>query len=55
MSEEDGHTLVGMIGGFFLGLLVAAVYWQDKAIEHGAAQHNPTTGDFEWKVKEGEQ
>ena len=25
--------------------------WQKQAIEHGAAQYNPITSQFEWKEK----
>lgn len=26
-------------------------WWQKQCVEHGAAQYNPTTGNFEWKEK----
>lgn len=47
--------------GFFCGAVFMAIvltclvfiplsnYYSDKAIKHGAAQYNATTGAFEWK------
>ena len=28
------------------------VEWQQQAIEHNAAQYHPTTGEFEWLIKQ---
>lgn len=50
--------------GFIAGIILASVIWtpamifmcrtdrenwQKKCVEHGAAQYNATTGEFEWK------
>ena len=31
---------------------LADAYWQREAIDHGAAQYNPKTGDWEWLPRE---
>lgn len=60
-----GTSNDALIPGFLLGLIVGGVLFllvainlsaaqQKEAIEHGYAQHNPTTGDWEW-IKKGTQ
>lgn len=59
MSSDEGATF--LLGAALSGLLVLAVCsvahkgsmnaWEKQCIEHGAAQYNPTTGNFEWKEK----
>lgn len=38
--------------GLAVGTWAAASRWQNDIVKHGAAQHNPVTGDFEWKPAE---
>ncbi len=46
-----------MIIGWFFGMIImewlapftSDSTWHVQAIEQGCAQHNPITGDFEWK------
>jgi len=58
-SEEDlvvfifcVVTLMVMALGIFIGYGIATKVeqsdWERKAIQHNAAQYNPTTGKFEW-------
>lgn len=40
--------VVGIIIGCVAGYSVTDGYYQTTAIKHSCAQHNSTTGDFEW-------
>jgi len=46
---------IGLLIGFIFGAGIEALTLHDKyrteAIEHGYAQHNPVTGEWEWKDK----
>ena len=33
---------------YAVGMCVGSQIVSEQAIEHGAAQHNPQTGEFEW-------
>lgn len=59
MSKDEVAALIlgGIVGLIVTVLVCAALHdksvdrWQQEAIDHGAAQYNPTTGNFEWKEK----
>ena len=48
------NLLIGFVIGYLLSGIVlfrtmtSDNIWHKQAIEHHAARHNPTTGDFEW-------
>jgi len=41
-----------IVVSFMLNLSTKDSIWQTQAIEHEAAQFNPTTGAFEWIIEE---
>ena len=53
--ETDGtaELVIGLVIGFVIGGILfynaAVLGFENRAIEHGAAQHNAQTGEFEWK------
>ena len=47
MRDKIMEILI-MVFMFVLGLSLGAQTNRDQAIEHGVAQHNPQTGEFEW-------
>lgn len=54
--NEDKAFLAGAFISCFACCAVTAVFihhsekaWEERAIKHGAAQYNATTGEFEWK------
>jgi hypothetical protein len=57
--RDEGLTGVGFFIGILFGILIAmpleyylqASRYQRQAIQHKAAQYNPTTGKFEWLDK----
>jgi len=46
--------IILVVSSWIIGLGMGAEHMQDQAIEHGYAQHNPITGDWEW-IKKGTQ
>jgi hypothetical protein len=59
-SSDDflAGSILGLLGGFLIALCIGALIisdvsadWEKQAIEHGAAQYNPITSQFEWKEK----
>jgi hypothetical protein len=59
MNEgEKSYCALGMVVGFGFTVILAVGlqnalwrHWQSQAIEHGAAKHNATSGEFEWIEK----
>jgi len=55
---NDHECIASFILGFAFGVFLAGMICistyvkKSEAIEHGAAQYNAQTGDFEWKVEE---
>jgi hypothetical protein len=53
MVDSMIDFVLGLFFGILIGILIIIGYSQPekRIIEHGCAQYNKITGDFEWKHK----
>jgi hypothetical protein len=52
IDDAVASFFIGIVVGFIVatGIGVAAVeHYKSKSVDHGAAQYNSNTGEFEWK------
>ena len=63
MDDEQANLIAGLIIGLIIGFIITLfivfdpyrVRWETEAIEKGFAEHNQTTGDWQWKKIEKEE